>query len=169
MAQLLWDRTTRLTHWVIAIAVIFNLWVLEEGDDAHQIAGYCAVAAVALRGIWGFWGGSQSRFSSFPLSFKDSRDFFSSYSAGGARQFPGHNPIASIVYLGIWIGVLGLGLTGWMMTLDTFWGDERLEDIHSSIANAMQALVILHLMGMALDSIRFKRRTWMSMFTGRRS
>jgi cytochrome b len=160
---------TRLIHWVIAVAVILNLWVLEEGDDPHQISGYVALAATSLRIIWGFWGGPQSRFSAFPVSFFQLRTFIRNRGTQSPDQYPGHNPLASLVYLGVWFCILGLGLTGFMMGLDAFWGDETLESIHGAIANVMQGLVVLHLLGIIMDSMKFRRSTWLSMFTGRRA
>jgi cytochrome b len=165
----IWDRTTRLIHWVIALAVILNLWVLEEGDDPHQISGYVAFAATSLRIFWGFWGGPQSRFSAFPVSFRQLRSVIQTRGTQSPDQYPGHNPLASLVYLGMWLAICCLAMTGWMMGLDAFWGDEGLENIHGAIANALQILVVLHLLGIIMDSVKFRRKTWLSMFTGRRA
>jgi cytochrome b len=69
----------------------------------------------------------------------------------------------------MWLAICCLAITGWMMGLDAFWGDERLEDIHGAIANALQVFVVLHLFGIIMDSVKFRRKTWLSMFTGRRA
>eukprot|EP01036_Dinobryon_divergens_P042777 gene42777-56861_t len=47
------------------------------------------------------------------------------------------------------IGVLGasvlaLGATGWLQTTDLFWGDEAMEELHETLANALMALAALH-------------------------
>ena len=150
----------------MALAVILNLWILEEGDDPHQIAGYVAVSAVILRLCWGFVGGPHSRLSALPLSIASFRKLFQSSSS---HDFPGHNPAASWIYVLLWISILALGMTGWLMGLDAFWGDETIETVHRTVAKVVEVMVILHLLGIVIDSIRFKRKTWLSMMTGRRS
>jgi len=37
--------------------------------------------------------------------------------------------------------VLGLGLSGWMQTLDAFWGEEWLQDIHLILGNTLIVLM----------------------------
>lgn len=165
---MVWDKTTRALHWIVAAAVVLNLFVLEEGEDAHRWLGYAAVGAVALRGIWGFAGGEHSRFRSFPLGVASWRRFFSGIFFWRKEDFPGHNPLASVVYLLIWACIISLGITGWMMGLDAYWGEEWLEEIHANISTAVQVLVGLHLAGILLDSVKFRRHTWLGMITGKK-
>lgn len=165
---MIWDKPTRILHWIVASAVILNLFVLEEGEDAHRWLGYAAMGAVAIRGVWGFVGGEHSRFRSFPLDWSSWRRFFSGLVFWRKEDFPGHNPLASAVYLLIWAGIISLGITGWMMGLDAYWGEEWLEEIHASISTAVQVLVALHLAGILLDSLKFRRHTWLGMITGRK-
>lgn len=168
MRLLIWDRTTRILHWIIAAAVVVNLFFLEEGDDPHQWVGYAAVGAVAFRGAWGFMGGKHSRFRSFPLGITSWRRFFSGLFLWRKEDFPGHNPLASVVYILIWVGVISLGVSGWMMGLDAYWGEEWLEEIHAQISTGIQVLVVIHLAGLALDSFKYRRHTWLGMITGKK-
>lgn len=165
---MIWDRTTRILHWIIAAAVVLNLFVLEEGDDAHRWLGYAAVGAVLLRGVWGFVGGAYSRFRSFPLGWGSWKKFFASLVFWRRSDFPGHNPLASLTYIVIWACVFSLGVTGWMMGLDAYWGEEWLEEIHANISIALRALLGLHLAGLLLDSVKFRRHTWLGMITGKK-
>lgn len=168
--MVIWDLTTRFTHWVIAIAALLNLFVLEEGDDPHQWMGYAALAALAIRFFWGFRARNPaSRFSSFPLHPRESWRHFRTIFSGEKIDYPGHNPLASWVYVAIWLCVIGLVVTGYMMEeIDAFWGDETLNEIHAWIAWSVQWLVVIHLLGMTFDAIKFRRLTWLGMFTGKR-
>lgn len=166
--DIIWDVQTRLTHWSLATAIILNLFVLEEGDDPHNYVGYAAVAFVCVRALWGFIGGEQSRFRSFPIQPKKVLDFVKSTLKGTAKDHPGHNPAASVAYLSTWTCVIALGITGWMMGLDAFWGEEWLEETHEAISNGLQVLIVVHLIGIAMDSKKHKRRTWLGMIRGNR-
>lgn len=164
----IWDLPTRTAHWLLAACVILNLFFLEEGEDWHRRLGYVALGTVAFRALWGFVGARASRFRSFPLRPSQIIDYLRAGLHERPGTEPGHNPLASLVYVAMWIAIIGLGTTGWMMGLDAFWGDERLEELHEGIANLVKILVVLHLLGMLIDSIRYRRGTWLGMITGRR-
>jgi cytochrome b len=148
--------------------IVLNLFVLEEGDDPHNYVGYAAVVLVLLRSVWGFVGGAQSRFSAFPVRPAKLRHFLNQLLSKQHEDYPGHNPAAAMAYIAIWACVILLGITGWMMGLDAFWGEEWLEEIHEGLSNGVMLLVGTHLVGIAFDSYKFRRRTWMGMITGRR-
>lgn len=161
-----WDLLTRILHWVLATCVVLNLFVIEEGENLHEWIGYGGASVVALRVLWGFVGPPLSRFGSFPVLPQQILGFL----RGGmnSKNFEGHNPLASLVYIGIWTAVAGLATTGFMMGLDRFWGEEWLEDTHSNLSIALQVLIVTHLVGVASDSYRYKRKTWKAMLTGTR-
>ena len=165
---MIWDRTTRILHWIVAAIVISNLFFLDGGDDSHRWLGYGAVGAVLIRFFWGFVGGTHSRFSSFPLGLASWKKFLASLFLWRRADFPGHNPLATLVYCAIWAAVIALGVTGWMMGLDAYWGEEWLEELHANISIAVQVLVALHLCGLLLDSIKYRRFTWLGMITGKK-
>lgn len=162
----IWDLPTRITHWALAFGVILNLFVVESGDEAHRWIGYVTVALIAFRVIWGFVGAPASRFRSFPVSPKKIWAFLKS---GLNNNYQGHNPLASLAYILIWLNVISLGITGYMMGLDAYFGEEWLESLHGNIATALQILIGIHLLGVFSDSLRYKRKTWAAMLTGRKS
>ncbi len=127
----------RVLHWGVALTVLLNAYVLEAGDPPHKYIGYLCVALVVLRLV---------------LSKK--------------RTVTHYNPKAIYIYGLIWLSIFGLGLTGFMMGLDRFWGNTTLEQIHSTIANVILVLVLIHLIGVFFDAYKHKRRTWMVMITG---
>ena len=163
-----WDLPTRILHWTIAGAVLLNLFILESGDPPHQWAGYTAFAAFFLRFIWGFIGGELSRFRSFPIHPREVFSFSKSLALWKPREYPGHNPLASLAYFAIWACVAGLGISGWMMGLDRYWGEEWLEEIHANIGLALQVLLGIHLFGVAIDACLHRRKSWMAMIDGKK-
>jgi cytochrome b len=72
-----WDRTTRIFHWVNAITVIclmgIGLFILNSGSfdvsregklllkTIHVFIGYVFVINIAWRLVWGFVGGPHAR------------------------------------------------------------------------------------------------------------
>ena len=55
-----------------------------------------------------------------------------------------------------------------MMGTDLYFGEEWVEEVHAKFTDALQILIILHFMGIVLDAIQFKRKTWMGMINGRK-
>lgn len=159
-----WDLPTRITHWGLALCVILNLFFVEEGSDVHDWLGYAATAVVVFRFVWGFRGAKLSRFISFPISVGSVFSFLKS--GLNSEKYEGHNPLASLTYLGIWALIIALGITGYMMGTDKYWGDEWLQELHAQISMALQVLIGIHLLGVAIDSIRYRRKTWLRMITG---
>lgn len=156
-----WDLPTRILHWLVAGLALGNLFFLESGEDPHRYAGYAAATLVAIRLLWSIWSTEEAKVYRFPLHPRHFRAFLTS-------PFPGHNPPASLVYILIWLSIFCLGLSGWLMGTDRFWGEEWLETLHKNFALGLQALLILHLMGITIDMVRYRRHTWLSMFTGSR-
>lgn len=165
---IIWTKSVRLIHWAIAILVTLNLFVLEDGDPPHRYIGYAAVALVAFRFFYGFTTKTESSFKKFPLSLQELKKFLTAKMHNQKIDYPGHNPAASWVYILIWISIICLGITGFMMGLDRFWGDETLEEIHELFSQAVLVLVVIHFIGIALDSLQYKRKTWLGMITGKK-
>ncbi len=160
-----WNLFTRITHWLIAVPVLLDFF-LDGGDVSHKALGYIALTFTIVRIFWGFSTNDQARFTNFPLRphslFTYSKNLFS----GKLVNYPGHNPIASWVYFLIWASVIALGVTGFMMGLDAYWGEAWLEDLHKTISNGLLVLVLVHLAGIGIDSWKFKRKTWLGMING---
>lgn len=160
-----WPLWLRAIHWIVAMIIVLNAFFL-DGDLPHQILGYVAAAAVLVRILMGFIGEGFHRLSHFPLKFSDLQLFFRTHFKR-THHYEGHNPVASYVYLLMWLLVVLLAVSGWMLGLDAFWGDERLEEIHEWFSNALVFLTIMHLMGVLADAILYKRKTWMAMISGK--
>ena len=164
---LVWGLFTRTLHWAIAIPVAINFFI-DGGDLPHKVLGYFALIALVIRFCWGFRAPDYANFEKFPLSLLHVKTFLLSLKNKNSVDYSGHNPLSSWVYIMIWILVIGLGITGFMMGLDAFWGEDWLEEFHELLSSALASLVVLHLVGIIFDGIRHKRKTWLGMITGKR-
>jgi cytochrome b len=168
-SPVIWGRSIRCLHWMIAGGLVLNGFVLEPGDPPHKWMGYGLVGLVICRLILGCVGKSHGAFVQWPITASEIRRFAHTQRHGMTIDYPGHNPLACYVYLSIWLLVLLQGVSGWLMGLDAFWGEEWLQEAHGWSARMLLGLALLHLLGMGMDAHRFKRATWMAMITGRRS
>jgi cytochrome b len=62
--------------------------------------------------------------------------------------------------------VAGVGITGWMYTLDAFWGLAWLEWTHRALAWSLVGLVALHVAGVVFSSLRHRENLIAAMLTG---
>ncbi len=160
-----WPVSVRIIHWALALTIILDAFFFE--DDLHNYLGYLGATLVLLRLILGLTGKEHVRLSSLPLRLTELKAYFKNHFIGQAHD-EGHNPAASVVYLLMWLVVILLAVTGWMMGLDAYWGDETLHMIHSWLSNGLLVLVLFHLIGIILDAIIYKRQTWMAMISGKK-
>lgn len=152
----------RIIHWLIAFIVITDLFIVEEGELYHRTLGYAGVLLVVTRLIYGLTTKSSGHFRFFSLHPKELFKFFIStkYKMPTNKN---HNPAASYVYFSLWCVIIGLGVTGYMMGLDRFWGEEWLEEIHELLADGLKILIAVHFFGMLIESFKQRKQIWLKM------
>ena len=139
-----WDPLIRVFHWSLVVCVLLNLFVVDDEEALHQWLGYAATAWVGVRVLWGFVGPRHARFADFfPTPARLARHV-RALLQGKPEHHWGHNPLGGLMVLGLMAMVLGLGLTGWMQTTDTFWGVGWVEEMHEGLAEWLLPLVGLH-------------------------
>ncbi len=161
-----WDIAVRLCHWGLALCILANLTFVEEGDDIHQYIGYSAAGIVAFRFIWGFVGTRYARFSDFFPTPKRLITHSKQLINRQADTHLGHNPFGALMMFALWSVVIGLGVTGYLMGTEQFWGDERLEEIHELLANSLIPLIALHVISAVAMSFISKNNLIAAMITG---
>lgn len=139
-----WDPLVRVFHWSLVACVLLNRFVLEAGDPPHQWVGYLAAALVSVRVVWGFVGPRHARFSDFFPTPARLRAHLQGWFAGEPPHTVGHNPLGALMMLALMGLVLSLGVTGWMQGTDTYFGEEWLQELHETLANALILLAGLH-------------------------
>jgi len=183
-----WDPLVRLTHWGVALAVVLNGFLLDEGSLLHVWVGYTALGLLLLRLFWGLVGAEPARFSSFPPSLSAAWAHVVDLVAGRHRRYRSHNPLGTLMVYALWATLLVVAASGLAMEGTLFpgaetiesrqveiehdqedEGDEILEEIHETAANLLLVLAGLHVAGVGLESWRSGTNLAKAMVTGRRN
>ncbi len=139
-----WDRVVRISHWSLALLLIANL--LNEGSSPiHRQLGTAALIVVGLRLLWGLRATGHARLADFRPRISAFFAYATAMRKHKAPRYLGHNPAAAWMIAFLWTLVILLGISGWMMRMDFFWGDEWLQDAHAFIAYCLLAAVAVHI------------------------
>lgn len=163
---LVWDLIVRLFHWTVVLGCLADLFVLEEGERLHRWVGYAVATAVIMRVIWGGVGSKHARFVDFAPGPSNLARYLAALLRGREKRFLGHNPAGAVMML-LLMGLLaGVSVTGWMLTLDAFFGSETLEHTHKAIADSILILAGVHASAALFESWRHQENLVLSMITG---
>jgi cytochrome b len=163
-----WDPLVRLFHWTVVAGVAANLWFTEEGKDNHQLVGYVVLGAVLVRLLWGFFGTRHARYRDFVPGPKRLFEYLGQALRRREPRYLGHNPAAVMMMAALIIALLCTGVSGWMMTLDAFWGEEWLEEMHEVFANGILVLAAIHVAGALYTGLHHRENLLLGMITGRK-
>lgn len=161
-----WDPLVRIFHWSLVTSFAVAWLTADKWGDLHEWAGYAAGALIAFRLVWGLIGPRYARFSSFVRSPVEVWRYLATMLRGGERRYIGHNPAGGLMILALIVTMGGTALTGWMLTLDAFWGVGWVEETHEALANIMLGLVALHVLGVVVASFRHKENLVRAMVSG---
>ena len=164
-----WDLPTRVFHWSMALSFT-GAWLTAESErwrDIHVTLGYTLAGLIVFRLIWGFVGSRYARFSSFLFSPTQVVRYLKSLFNSAPEHHIGHNPGGALAIFAL----LALGATVAASGYATYAevGGEWLEDLHEGAANAMLAVVLIHLAGVVVSSFLHKENLVRSMVTGWKS
>jgi cytochrome b len=163
---LVWDAPTRVFHWALALSFV-GAFVTADSErlrDVHVVLGYTVLGLIAFRLIWGVLGTRYARFASFAFGPRAVLAYLKSLVALRPQHFLGHNPAGSFAIVALLVLGLLTGLTGYAQYNDL--GGEWLQDLHESLANAMLAVVFVHIAGVVLSSLMQRENLARAMFTG---
>ena len=163
---LVWDAPTRVFHWALALSFI-GAFVTADSErlrDVHVVLGYTVFGLIAFRLIWGFVGTRYARFGSFAFGPTAVADYLRSLLTLRPQHFLGHNPAGSVaIYALLALGLLA-ALTGYAHYNEL--GGGWLEDLHEGLANAMLAVVFVHVAGVVVSSLLHRENLARAMVTG---
>lgn len=171
--QLVYDLPTRLFHWFFSGLFLTAFIIAKTIDDDslwfsfHSLAGLTLGFVVFLRLLWGVSGTRHARFSGLALNPFELFNYFNGIFSAENKKWAGHNPASS--WAGILMMVLGLGLavTGYFMTSGP--NKETFEDVHELFANSFIIVVVLHVAGIILHTIRHREMIGLSMLDGKKA
>ena len=169
--QLIWDIPTRVFHWLIVLC--FAIAYITSGNDEwellHITCGYSLFGLMLFRLLWGFVGSRHARFASFVKKPAAAIQYLKSLQGKSAspEHHSGHNPA------GAWAIVLliALGLLTPIAGYITFnnWLGDWIADVHGALGNIMLGLVVIHLLGVIVGSLKHRENIVRAMFSGYKS
>lgn len=163
---LVWDLPTRAFHWLLALAFVgaFATSDSERLRDWHVLFGYTMAALVAFRVVWGVIGTRYARFSSFAFGPKSVLAYLKSLLTTEPQHHLGHNPAGSWAIYALLALVLFAAGTGYAAYSDV--GGHWMEELHEGMANALMAMVGVHLAGVLVSSLLHRENLARAMVTG---
>jgi cytochrome b len=164
----IWDPFVRIFHWSLVASFAVAWLTAEDWRALHLWAGYAAGSLVALRLVWGVVGTRYARFRQFVRSPLTVAGYARDVATGREARYLGHNPAGGLMVMLLICTMATTSITGWMMTTEAYWGIEWVEDIHETIAGVMLALVGIHVLGVAVASLRHRENLVAAMITGRK-
>ncbi|MEZ5830675.1 MAG: cytochrome b/b6 domain-containing protein [Dongiaceae bacterium] len=178
----IWDLPTRLFHWALVVLVGTNLFLVEpRGGIAtviHMTFGYGVTGLLLFRLVWGFVGSPRSRFADFVHPWAAVKDYAAKLRRFSPPRSVGHNPlggwmiVAMLVVLAALVatGVFASGrhAAGAFATLVPVDVTAIAGDAHEFLGNLMIALVIVHLVGVAVDWLLTRENLVKAMVNGRK-
>ena len=163
-----WDPVVRLFHWSLVACFVLAYLTRHDSETIHHLAGYAAGGLVTLRIVWGLLGTRYARFSQFVRHPATVLSYLRDIATGREARHIGHNPAGGAMVLALIAAMLATATSGWMMTTDRWWGVEWVGTLHAYSAHVLVLLVLLHLAGVALASLRHRENLVRAMVTGRK-
>jgi len=171
-----WDLPLRLFHWLL-VAGFFVAYLTEDDLlSLHVWAGYLVFGLLWFRLLWGFIGNEYARFSSFLSSPAASLAYVKDVVALRAKRYLGHNPAGAAMIVLLLISLLLTTVSGFAVYgADQSAGplafigpdNEKLwEEVHELFANLSLFLVIVHILGVAVESFIHKENLARAMVHG---
>ena len=161
-----WDPFVRVFHWSLVIGFAANAMILDDDGKTHQWVGYIIVTLVVLRLVWGLAGTRYARFSSFPPSVSASLGQIRETLGGTPRVHVGHTPLGALMIYNLLLSMLVIGVSGWLMTTDMFWGVEWPDELHETAVVWAEVSIILHIAAVLFESWRTSVNLPRAMITG---
>lgn len=167
---LVWDLPTRLFHWLLSAGFIAaSVIALAVGEHSplfpyHGIIGLTIALMVVFRVVWGFIGTRYARFGSFVFGPGAVIEYLKETLIGGGKRHLGHNPGSAAAIFALLALVLALAVTGFMMGR----GNESIKEVHEILAWTTVGVVVVHVLGVALHTIRHHENITASMIHGKK-
>ena len=174
---LVWEWPLRVWHWAFALSVLCSLTTGLSGEiawmDAHLISGYCAGGLLLFRLMWGFFGGTYSRWSNYRFSLSRFIDHFRGRGTSDPHTSPGI--VLAVVLL---LAVTAQVTSGLFATDDIFiegplvaYADDDtvsfMNALHHRLFWLVIALLATHLTAHLVYGLR-RDPTPLAMFSGRK-
>lgn len=161
-----WDPLVRIFHWSLVVSFFVAWYATENIGLVHETAGYCTLTLIVIRVVWGFVGTFHARFANFVPDWPRMSNYLRALLARREPRYLGHNPAGAMMILFLMAAVSGIGITGWMMTQDAWWGNETVETLHVWLVDLCLVAVVIHVVANVYASVMHRENLIGSMVTG---
>jgi cytochrome b len=172
-----WDLPLRIFHWLLVVSFFVAYLTEDELLTVHVWAGYLVLGLLLFRLFWGFFGNDYARFSSFLCSPVKSFAYLKDAITLKSKRYLGHNPAGAAMIVLLIVSLLMTVISGLIVyaadqNLGPLSGmvgssNEKLwEEVHEIAANLTLLLVILHVVGVAFESVVHGENLVKSMWNG---
>jgi cytochrome b len=165
---LVWDAPVRVFHWLMVLSFA-GAYITAESERwrlLHVTLGYTLAGLIVFRLLWGLVGTRHARFSDFVRGPRAAWRYVTSLLRGQPEQHVGHNPAGALAIVGLLVLGAATSLAGWASYHEL--GGEWLEELHEVTANAMLAIVGVHVTGVLVGSWMHHENLVRAMVTGRK-
>lgn len=178
-----WDPLVRFFHWSLASAFLIAFITEDDFMTVHSWAGYLILSLLVVRLLWGFVGTRHARFSDFVYRPSTIKTFLKDTLRLRAKRYIGHNPAGGAMVILLMLSLLitagsGMLLFGaseqsgplaqWFAQSGSAWADP-LEEVHEFFANFTLLLVVIHVVGVVVESLIHRENLVSAMISGFKS
>jgi cytochrome b len=163
---LVWDLPTRIGHWLLAGGFVLA-WITGESEEwrlIHVLAGGTVVGVVLFRLLWGLIGTRYALFADFVWNPSAAWAYLKSLLGPKPEHHMGHNPAGGLAIVLLLVLALATSAAGWLNYQEI--GGKLTEAFHEGLANVMLAVVLVHLAGVLVGSIKHHENLPRTMVTG---
>jgi cytochrome b len=177
LAVPVWDLPVRLFHWALVGLIGFSWWSAENDRvEWHIWSGLAVLSLLIFRLLWGFFGSSTARFTSFVRGPRAVLGY-----ARRPREWReiGHTPLGALSVLALLALLLvqvGLGLvlsdedgtvTAPLNRLVSFETAEWAAELHETLFNVLLGFIALHVAAILFYRLVLGKKLVGAMLTGR--
>ena len=176
----IWDRPTRIFHWVLAILFVVCFMSGSRGQfDIHIPAGQALLVLVVARIVWGLVGSETSRLARLVRSPATILAYVRTVPRRAPDRYGGHNPLGGlsvVAMLALLLLQTGLGLfaadvdglhEGPLSFLVSYDLAREASGLHAVVVDILLVLVGLHLAAILFHLIYKRENLTGAMVTGR--
>jgi cytochrome b len=165
-----WDPVVRIAHWSIAALVVVNLVNEPDANPVHRGIGYAIGALVAARLAWGLVGPLYARLGETARRAARMASYVVSPAVRAKeRAYPGLNPLGAAMALTLWVLLVASIVTGWLLQLDQWRGDDDMELAHAVASYSLAGCAAVHVLGVLATSAVQRVNLVQGMITGRKT
>ncbi len=135
-----WSRSQRWIHWALVAALLLGWWSGDRDADWHDVVGYTAMGLLAVRVLIGFGRHPHVRWAYFLRQLAA----LPRYLAGRPVAPAPLSPAGAFSALVLLVLMGTTAVTGWMLTLEDFVGEEGAEWRHEWAFNLLLGWVGVH-------------------------